>query len=352
MKKISFFCSYWPTNIGNAFIDLGSIQSVLAAAPSISIHTISGFPRLLFERRSRSHVDELLELFENIRKRSIGKQTSKTLVRINSKIPKLNRILETDNDRLQNLFDLGKAVKSDFAVFSGMVLYDYFIKQHKSTIMELKKKNVKIILNGVGGGYFGENEIFRIRKFLKEISPYAFISRDEKTFESYHDLAEHSHNGIACGFFIKDYYTPIKLDLPKFVVLNFDTMPEPKLNIINEMVIRTHHWSSYYKGFRKIPKRYFTKPNTLISDFPDDYLALYSNTSTLYSDRVHACVATLSFGRPCRLFIGEDDITRAALFEKVGANTIGSRITYPNIDMIDKEKEKQVRFLSDIFAHA
>jgi len=324
----------------------------MAAAPSSSIHTISGFSRLLFERRSRSRMDKMLEIFKTLRNRLIKNQPIKTLIRINNKIPKLDLILEKDNTRLQNCFDLGRAIKSDFAVFSGMVLYDYFIKQHKSTIMELKKKNVKIIFNGVGGAYYGENEIFRIRKFLKESSPYAFISRDEKTFESYHDLAEHSYNGIGCAFFINDYFAPIKMDLPEYVILNFDKMSEPKLNIINKLVIRMHHWSPYYKGFRNIPKRYFTQPNTLISDSPDDYLALYSNTSTTFSDRVHACVATLSFGRPCRLFIGEDAVTRAALFKKVGANTIGSRITYPNTEMIDKEKEKQVRFLSDILAHA
>ena len=349
MIKITFFNTYWPTNIGNAFIDLGSIQSIKVAAPDSSIYTVSGYPRILFERKLRSQMEKMLEkVYKN---RAIKKLNRRTTY-IKSKILKRNQILKEPNNSLENCFDLGRTVKSDYATFSGMILYDSFIKRYKSIILDLKKKNVRIIFNGVGGPSYSEGEIVRVRKFLKEISPYAFVSRDEKAFECYQDLAEYSYDGIDCGFFVNDYFTPPKLDLPEYVILNFDKLREPKFNITDKIVIRTHHW--YSEEYGKIPRRYFTMPNTLISDSPDDYLALYSNTSAIFSDRVHACVVTLSYGRPAELFVGDDAevLNRMSLFKRIGADSITNRLTYPDTERIEREKEKQVRFLYEILTHA
>lgn len=345
--KIAFFNTYWPSNIGNAFIDLGSMQSIKAAMPNSSIYTVSCYPRILFERKLRTSLEKIAE---KAHKNQAIKKLNREAMYIKIKILKRNWILKEPNSRIENGFDLGRVVKSDYAIFSGMILYDNFIKRHKSTFLALKRKNVKIIFNGVGGPYYSEDEIVMARKFLKEIGLYAFVSRDEKAFKCYQDLAEHSHEGIDCAFFINDYYTPPELEIPEYVIFNFDELPEPKINITDKLVIRTHHYSS---EIYTTPKRYFTMPNTLISDSPDDYLALYSNASATFSDRAHACVVTLSFGHPSKLFVGGDAeiLNRMLLFKKIGASTIASRLTYPDTGKIEKEKEKHVRFLSEILAH-
>ena len=96
-------------------------------------------------------------------------------------------------------------------------------------LQRFEKKKVRIIINGGGGSNYSDEEVSEFRKFLKKIKPYAFVSRDEHSFENYNDLAEYSLNGIGCAFFIDDYFTPAKLELPKYVIVNFDNHPEPEL---------------------------------------------------------------------------------------------------------------------------
>jgi len=312
-KNITYFGGCWPTNIGNSFIDLGSMQSL-------------------------KMVD------------------SNALINFTSEISKW--FFYSNKKNLKNTFNLANVIKSDYIVVSGMLLCDEFIKLYEPIISNLIKKNVKFIINGGGGANYTKNEITNFRNFLKRNPPYAFISRDEPSFKNYKDLARHSYSGVDCGFFVSDSFDPVKLDLPKFTVLNFD---KPKFHkflkviknklffkktkkiipeIKNKFVINTHH-----SCWKNIPRSHFLKPNTLISDIPNDYLNLYANAEETYSDRVHACVATLIFGHPAMLF---SQTQRAYLFEKVGAGTIKEKLTYPDMERISKEKKKHLDFLSYI----
>lgn len=45
---VSVLGGAWPTNIGNSFVNLGSIQSLRMAAPNSVINFVGGFPRWLF----------------------------------------------------------------------------------------------------------------------------------------------------------------------------------------------------------------------------------------------------------------------------------------------------------------
>ena len=311
--KIVYFGGGWSTNIGNSFIDLGSIQSLKMACPNSIIYFASEMPKWLFYSK--------------------GKDFNKA-------------------------FEVASAIKADCAVVSGMMLCDEFIKLYESTISKLIKNNVKVIINGGGGSTYTQKEIDNVRNFLKRYPLYAFISRDKRAFENYNDLAEHSYNGIDCAFFLSDYFTPAKLNLPDFVVFNFDESKIYKflksvknksvfkktqiqnLKINDKLIIRTHHSS-----WPNILKKDFNESNTLISDIPDDYLHLYANTKATYSDRVHACIATLSFDNPAMLF---SQTPRALLFDKIGANTIREKLTYPEVKKIQKEKSKQITFLSEV----
>lgn len=328
--QIAYLGGGWTTNIGNAFIDLGSIQSLKMAAPKSTVHFVSEFPRWLFGIQSRSAKKRLFIRFA----RKLP-EWMREIPGIKDSIPK------KVSENVRYCFDLMSAIKSDYAVVSGVMLCEEFIELFGPIFLKLKEDKVKIIINGGGGANYSDKEISEVRKFLERINPYAFISRDKQSFKNYQDLAEHSLNGIDCAFFTNNYFTPAKLKLPKYVILNFDYHPEPKLNIQDRLIIRTHH--SCWGG---ISKRYLGKNNLFISGTPDGYLNLYANTEALYSDRVHACVATLAFGHPCRLYYAE--IPRASLLDRVGATTIRHKLTYPDTEKIEKEKKKQVRFLSYI----
>ena len=331
--EIAYFGGCWSTNIGNAFIDLGSIQSLKVAAPNSRIHFVRELPKWLFGIQSRSTKDRLFIRF--------ARRLPKWMREIPSRRTK-DRIIRKVSENVKYCFDLMSAIKVDYAVVSGEVLCEEFIRLFGPTFSKLKEDKVKIIINGGGGENYSNEEITEFRKFLERINPYAFISRDEQSFKNYQDLAEHSLNGIDCGFFINDCFTPAKLKLPEYVILNFDHHPEPELNIHDRLIIRTHH--SCWGG---VSKDYLGKNNTLISNLPHDYLNLYANTEAVYSDRVHACVATLSFGHPCKIYT---ETPRASLLDKICATTIRDKLTHPNTKKIEKEKEKQLKFLSNILA--
>lgn len=347
MKEKSVHITYlsdgWSLNTGNAFLDLGSIQSLKMARPNAVVHFASLTPRWFFQ--------------------------------INKK-------------NTNNCFDLVEFIKSDYLVVSGMILSDEFINFHGPIISKLIKKGIKLIINGGGGLRYSEKELQSVGHFLEDNPPLAFISRDEQSFEHFKDLAKFSHNGLDCGFFVSNYLTPPKLDLPDYVILNFDEHNlkrfiksevgsfSEKQALVRDLedkgilIISTHHifWPKVTVRIRDIvanscgslrllrkvfpsvinlnlPNEYFDKPNTLVSAFPDEYLSLYANTKATYSDRVHACVATMSFGNPAMLF---SKSKRVFLFDRIGANTITTSITCPNMNTIEHEKSKQVEFLSEV----
>ncbi len=327
--------------MGDLFIDLGAIQSLKMAAPEANIHDVSGSSRWLFEDRYyglRRRIMEKMIPASAIGKLIVGRERWNLHI---GKVP--DRVLKTDKS-LKNLFDLGLYLKADYAVISGCVLNDYTIRRYGPTLLKLKSKNVKIIFNGAGGSSYDRSEVDITRKFLTKIEPHAFISRDERVFKNYKDLAHYSYSGVDCGFFVNDFFQPSELELPKYVVLTFDRHPEPNLSLNYDLVIRTHH--ALVGG---IPKEFFDKPNTLISDSPEDYLTIYANADVLHSDMVHACVPAISFGRPCKFY---HKTPRSLLFDRVGLEEIRKfKMVYPATYRIEKEKRKHVAFLSEVLSN-
>ena len=75
----------------------------------------------------------------------------------------------------------------------------------------------------------------------------------------------------------------------------------------------------------------------------NDYLSLYANCSTVYSDRVHACVATLAFGNKARLI---DDTPRAHLFETLDAGNVRNEIVQLDPEKFASKKQEHLDALS------
>jgi len=84
---------------------------------------------------------------------------------------------------------------------------------------------------------------------------------------------------------------------------------------------------------------HLSKPNTVISEVPEDYLNIYANAKATHSDRVHACVASLVYGTPARLY------ARAALFDRVGLAAITEQLVELDFAKLEEAKEDQVAFL-------
>lgn len=324
MKKIVILQNGggWATNIGNAFIDLGCMKCLRNAAIKAdieaNIHFTSSFGRWVFY-----HVDRGIKGY-------LFKQRGET----------------------KNFFNLQGHANVDYVVQWGAFLSQHQFQLHDEILKKLSKKGVKIVINGGGmeESAYSEEEIEKTRKYLKKLNPYVFISRDQKTFDSFSDLAEYSYNGIDCAFWVSEAYNPLKLDMPEYVVLNFDKQPEPEALMIDnsKLIVRTHHsvWHNFpFSQYFRMKKNYYGKRNTMISELPYDYLNLYANASATYSDRVHACIVTLAYGNSARLF---SNPLRAVLFEKVGASEINRKMIKSDLDKIEKEKQKQTDFLSKV----
>lgn len=311
----------WATNIGNAFLDMGSMELVRQASPESSIYLASVMNRW-YSNRVRGGIRRWLT--------------------------------EGDVD-ISNVFNIQYWAKADFVVQAGAFLGEDWFKLHGPVLERMVERGARLII--AGGGMtdeaYTESAVELVRQRLEKLKPFIFISRDRASYESFHDLAEHSYDGIDVAFFLADAYPPMELDIPPFIVLNFDKTTNPDLSEIDigdRRVIRVHH--SFFKNFFS-PKHfsykyhYFGKGNTMISDIPYGYLNLYAAAEEVYSDRVHACVGAFVYGTPARLF---SSTPRARLLERIDKESLLKELTYPDLSFIQNEKEKQVRFLESVLS--
>ena len=318
--RILFFGGGWPTNIGNAFIDLGAMALLRRAFPTAQIAFGSGLPRWFFR-----------ESIETLRGRY--------------RWP-LARLRHGPTDVFEPRFTWENALvpaavtDCDLAVYAGNAVTQLFVKQSGPTISALAERGVPIVLLGVGAAEYTDEERAEYQAFLQKIRPLLVVSRDDRTYEMLAASAVAAKPGIDCGFFLPDAYQPFGLTLPEYVVLAFDDCPEPEVDTGSALVVRAHHviWSI-------APERWLGHPNTLISDIPQDYLTLYANAAQVHSDRVHACVAALAYGRRARLY---NRTRRAYLFEVVGAGSVCDELVSLDRALLEEKKAALVSFLRDV----
>lgn len=320
-KTIMLWGGNGTRNIGDAFIDLGATY-ILNNITEANIILSSFMPSWFLSRGFSSIYDRLLD--------------------------------GAVRDKTSNLFDVRCHAKSDYNVITGVRLTKNWLKRCIfDKKLNFNNKNTKFIILGCGGLYYNTQEYEAVRNYMKKMNVYAFIARDKVVFNEYKDIAEHSYCGIDCAFFLNDCFKPPALDISNFVTLSFDgTSNEPKLNLKGKKVIRTHHSCWTQNGLIKgiifnylYSKQGLNKKNTLISDLPQDYLAIYANTDETHSDRMHACIATLAFGKPAKLY---RKTNRAYLLDRVDAGSVKNELSSLNMIQIRKEKDRELEFLADI----
>ena len=319
MKTKSFLINGggWVTNIGNGFLDIGTMGAIKLACPESNLY------------------------LNSVLNRWVISSFNKTI---------FSKILKIDPS---NIFNIQYYCKVDYVVQSGAFLGNDWLNTHGKILSYFSKKGVKIILIGGGMTDSGYNtSVEKNRSYVESLKPFIFISRDKPSYDAFKDIADHSYNGIDCAFFLKDAYSPAQLDLPPYIIFNFDKQAEPKLESIdcpvNMPIVHLHHsfWHKFsFTKTYKMFKEYYSKSNFMISELPYDYLNLYANASATYSDRVHACVASISYGRPAQLFSKSQ---RAFLFDRLNMSAISKKLIKPDINLIEKEKTKQINFLSEI----
>jgi hypothetical protein len=107
-------------------------------------------------------------------------------------------------------------------------------------------------------------------------------------------------------------------------------------------VLRPEHRTNPFVGWKV-----YRHPGTVVSDEPYTYLTTYANARLTLSDRVHACVAAVAYGRPAMLFA---PTPRGSLFERVGLGDIRQRpVCLPENRRV-RERDALLGFLRNGFA--
>ncbi|MCS3677802.1 hypothetical protein GGP72_001731 [Salinibacter ruber] len=317
----------WITNIGNAFIDMGSKYVFSKALDGAHNHLSGSFGRFASARMRRGITD----------------------------------IISGKLATTENVFDSFSGADIDVFVRPGAILSRDWIELHGEAVELAKKKGADIIFHGVGlkKEAYRNGEVESIKRWLQKLNPLAFITRDEFTFENLSSGLRNTYNGIDAGFFVSNAYEPLEYE-EEVLALNFDKMSEPAPRDVldkhdreykNDIeIVRPHHtvWFPFkISEIYRMYKQYYFKENIFFSDIPKEYIDIYSNSYITFSDRVHACVLTLAYGGEARLFFDTD---RSLLFDRVGLSSISDELVSLSYEKIEKEKRKQIDFVESVLS--
>lgn len=332
--NIILFTSVFYNNIGNGFIDFGAEATIKAAMPEdanlIKLSQCANFAATMDWKFRLRENPVISFVWENLMRRFANKLHDKAY-----------GMMKTENVVSMALF-----AECDYFIIPGCVLTVPFFTIFGNLLMEKVNQGAKIIFLGASGNHYTQEEKSFVKSWLNKIKPHALMFRDSVAFDAYKDCASLTYNGIDNVFFVN------RIELPKFTttldpyyVLNFDLKENQNIKkdlecgeLKGKNIIYTNH--------KPYPQSRITKDvkkGIIISDYPLDYLAVYRNVNTTFSDRVHACIPTLSFGNKARLYSRSP---RKSLFENVGLKDISTKPV--SIHGLDEFQENQIEFLRKV----
>lgn len=335
--KIGLFTSVYFNNIGNGFIDLGAEKTLVFSMPQgadlIKLSQCANFAASL----GLSFVVK-----ENFVVRWLWEHTVQHIEKqLHDKV--------YDAVSTLDVFSPAKIAILDYLVLPGCILTDAFFTIYGKFLEEKARQGCRLIFLGASGNYYTDKEVEVVKQWLDRLKPYALMFRDSTAYGLYAEFSDNVYNGIDNVFFVNSLNLPeVETTIDPFVVLNFDI---PKHSHIRRnletkfkrghIVYTDHKPYPYYKVSR------LAKKNVMCSDYPLDYLFIYRNAVETHSDRVHACIPTLSFGNKAQLY---SDSPRVALFENVGIplDEIKHRPVALDKRRLKELQDRQVQFLKNI----
>lgn len=95
-----------------------------------------------------------------------------------------------------------------------------------------------------------------------------------------------------------------------------------------------------------ITPKIYKRPNAIASDEPWTYFTIYANAELTVSDRVHACIVTLAYGKPAILF---SPSPRSQVFDRLGLSDIRERVVTLDPSCLEEERQAELAFLRRAF---
>ena len=335
--KIGLFTSVYFNNIGNGFIDLGAEATIKAAMPENE-----EFIKLSQCANFAASMGRTFALKEN-------PIVNWLWVRIMQKFAKKLHDRSYSAVSTLDVFSPAKIAKLDCLVLPGCVLTVPFFVIFGKLLEDKVAQGCKLIFLAASGNHYTKNEVKVVSAWLEKLKPYAIMTRDSVAYKHYAKYSCNSYNGIDNVFFVN------RLDLKKtnttidpYIVLNFDEPKHKKIKqklekeFANQHIVYTDHKPYPYSKVSRLSKQ-----NIMCSDYPLDYLFVYKNVKETHSDRVHACIPTLSFGNAAQLY---SDSPRIALFDNVGIKVSEMKDHPVALDQnyLKELQEKQIAFLKGL----
>ncbi len=364
----------WKTNIGNAIIEKGAKALVKEAFPSARIIESSLYPNYIDSRLDSINSDILSSIFDELKN-----YVSKTKYLSSVAGPVYNHLFHANDNttqyhdwthrwritdkKLDNVIQLIDQI--DLAVLPGCVLGGG-LEIVSSTLDHLHDNDVPLILLGVGGGTYDESMQKYVLSKLREIDVAGIITRDSTAFNAYSDVSDYSYNGIDCGLWISDWYTP-PVASEKIIAATFDKTSQHTIDT-DSTIIRLNHAPFRNPGigfsnrfgaisaqnfYEAITPDFFRQDNTIISDILEDYLFVYANAERVISDRIHACVPALAYGNDAEFKYNTprdglfDNLRKKGVIENTGTE---DRMT-TNRTVLESEKRKQANKFSEMVSN-
>ena len=200
------------------------------------------------------------------------------------------------------------------------------------------KDKVKNLYNGIDLGFFDKilyasKQVLLITRnwcvsiLIKYLSPVfedknGAIIIDDKTY-SYKKSLSNEPRG-----FIKKVFPFIRPYFKKFELISMN----------GYKIIRTDH------RFNPTVEKIYSDKNSFAMDTPEGYLLAYANSKLTLSNRVHASVATLSYGNYAMYF---SDSKRANLLNRLELEEIYHKPVALDPSRLIQEKEGLIKFIKN-----
>ena len=317
--RVALVGGFWGQNIGNAFFNLGG-RAVLEHAGCV-VSFIQDMPAYAtFRNERRGNFANALPILDDL--------------------------------------------ELDLLVLQGPLFTVNFGNIWRSQLLRLADRGVGWAVLGGAFRKYTREEQRTARQVIDDVPPVFVSTRDAETATMLDGAPTAVRNGVDSAFFLPEAFDPPSMS-SAFVTFTFDHYPEPRLvadpagvitigevryspqhgragewaagrskahAVLSQILSRRNTRPAELGGLRVVrpdhrtnphlPLKIYKEPNAIASDEPWTYLTLYANTQLTYGDRVHACVATLAYGRPAMLH--NPGTERSRLFGAVGCAGITS----------------------------
>ena len=319
VTRVALVAGFWGQNIGNAFFNLGG-RAVLRSA---------GFEVFLFQDQ-----------------------------------PAYWTFRNEGKGNYPNAFPAIELLDVDCVVLQGPLFTRNFGRIWIQTLERLAARGIGWAVLGGAFRAYTPQERAVAREVFERFPPRFVSTRDEPTWCGLRGAVRRLNSGVDSAFFTPEAYEPPKLNA-EYVTFAFDHFGEPSLaadpkgpitiggerfrlshdrlgdwaalrskghailaaavrrrdrlprSVAGRSIVRPDHRTNPH-----LPLKIYRDSGGIASDEPWTYLALYARTELTFSDRVHACVATLAYGRPAMLH--NPSTKRSALFSAAGVAGIES----------------------------